>query len=110
MPATDNRSELVWHDDGHRLWLELNRDRVDVVSVICPGPEAGCRDRRGDCVVQSFVDRYGLECHVGQCAPEEVLTVAWTVQGDIDDPDESQVWVISVTDSVYASWRSTQAT
>lgn len=101
-------AELVWHDDGHRLWLELQRDSIVVLSTFCPGPEAVCRDRHGHCVVTQFVDRYGLECHVGQCAPDEMLTVAWSLQGDIDDPDESQVWVISTTDSLYASWRSAQ--
>ena len=100
--------DLVWNDDGHRLWLELNRDSVVVLSVFCPGPDAACRDRHGRCVVTQFVERYGLECHVGQCPPEEHLVVAWTLQGDLDDIDESQVWLISTNDSLYASWRSAQ--
>ena len=104
-----NPNEFVWHDDGHRLWLELNRDSITVLSTFCPGEEARCRDRRGNCVVQQFVDRYGLECHVGQCPPDEQLVIAWTLQGELDDLDESQVWVISTTDSLWASWRSSQS-
>lgn len=100
--------QLVWNDDGHRLWLELNREHLVVLSVFCPGPDAMCRDRHGTCVVTQFVERYGLECHVGQCPPDEHLVVAWTLQGDIDDPDASQVWLISTSDSLYASWRSAQ--
>lgn len=105
---TTKTGELVWHDDGHRLWLQLNRDTVVVMTVFCPGPDAKCRDRHNRCVVTEHIDRYGLECHVGQCPPEEYLVIAWTLQGDIDDPDESQVWVIGVSDSLFASWRSAQ--
>lgn len=101
-------NELVWHDDGHSLWLELNRDNVVVLSTFCPGPAAQCRNRHDRCVVTEHIDRYGLECHVGQCPPAEHLKVAWSLQGDIDDPDESQVWVISTTDSLFAAWSSTQ--
>ena len=36
------------------------------------------------------------------------MNVAWSLVGDADDKDESQVWVISVNDDVYAAWRSAQ--
>ena len=101
-------SELVWHDDGHQLTLELVRDELSVLSVFCPVGATDCTDRDGRCVVETFVHRYGLECHVGQCAPAEEITVAWSLNGHIDDLDESQVWVISVTDPLFASWRSAQ--
>ena len=55
-----------------------------------------------------FVDRFGLECHVGVCVPAERIQVAWAIVGDRDDKDESQVWLISVDDDLYAAWRSTQ--
>jgi len=98
---------LVWHDDGHELWLELNRHELVVLSVRCPG-SGECSDRHGNCVVRWFVDRFGLECHVGVCVPAERIQVAWALVGDMDDKDESQVWVISVDDDLYAAWRSTQ--
>jgi hypothetical protein len=40
--------------------------------------------------------------------PEEQVRIAWAIVGDKDEKDESQVWVISVTDDLYAAWRSTQ--
>lgn len=104
MTETDS---LVWHDDGHELWLELNRNELVVLSVKCPGTNE-CADRHGNCVVQWFMDRFGLECHVGVCVPTEKLQVAWALIGDIDEKDESQVWVISVDDDLYAAWRSIQ--
>jgi len=98
---------LVWNDDGHELWLEINRHELVVLSVKCPGgPD--CHDRRGECLVRWFVDRFGLECHVGVCTPQEVIKVAWAIAGDKDDRDESQVWIISVEDDLFAAWRSTQ--
>lgn len=103
-----NSDELVWHDDGHRLWLEMNRDSLVVLSVFCPNPDGACHNRHGKCVVVEHLDRYGLECHVGQCPPDEHMIVAWSVQGDMDDPDDSQVWIISTTDSLFSAWRSTQ--
>jgi hypothetical protein len=99
--------DLVWHDDGHTLWLELNRSELMVLSVLCPGGEE-CADSRGRCVVEWFINRFGLECHVGVCVPEEQVRIAWAIVGDKDEKDESQVWVISVTDDLYAAWRSTQ--
>jgi hypothetical protein len=103
--ANPLNDELVWHDDGHSLWLELNRNELVVLSVMCPGGEE-CRDSKGRCVVEWFINRFGLECHVGVSVPEEHLRVAWSIVGDIDDKDESQVWVISVSDDLYAAWRS----
>lgn len=102
--------ELVWHDDGHALWLELNKAELSVLTVSCPNDGDGeCRNRTGQCIVKWFIDRFGLECHVGVCRPEEHLTVAWAVVGDKDDFDDSQVWVISRTDDLFAAWRSTQS-
>lgn len=103
---------LRWHEDGHVLWLQLVRDELTVATVICPNAndsDGECRSRQVPCLVQHFLDRFGLECNVGVCAPEERLEVAWTVVGDKDDLDLAQVWVIPLTDDVYASWRATQA-
>ena len=112
----DTGAELRWHDDGHELWLQLARDELVVATVICPhasnrdddpGP---CRVRQADCVVEHFVTRFGLECNVGTCAPEEYLRVAWSLVGNPDELDLAQVWIIPTSDDVFASWRATQAT
>lgn len=100
--------ELRWHDDGHELWLQLVRNELVVATVLCPHEEGPCRARQTDCVVRFFIDRFGLECNVGTCAPEERLGIAWAIVGDPDDLDLAQVWIIPTTDDVYASWRATQ--
>lgn len=106
MSPDSNLNDLVWHDDGHKLWLELRRDELVVLSVTCPREE--CVNKHGICVVDEFVKRYGLECHVGQCAPVETLQIAWSINGHMDDMDDCQVWVISISDPLFASWRSAQ--
>lgn len=100
-----------WHDDGHQIWLQIVRSDISVVTVICPHTNddaAPCRSRQAPCVVQFFVDRFGLECNVGICTPSESIDVAWTLVGDPDDLDLAQVWVIPTTDDVFASWRTEQ--
>lgn len=102
---------LEWHGDGHVLWLQLARDELSVAAVVCPhggDPDAPCRARQTACLVRHFVERFGLECNVGVCAPAEHLEVAWAVVGDRDDLDLAQVWVIPVADDVFASWSATQ--
>lgn len=103
--------ELRWHEDGHRLLLQLARDELIVSTVLCPNrgdDEPECSSRQTSCVVEYFVNRFGLECNVGVCAPEETLEVAWTLVGDRDSLDLAQVWIIPTTDDVYSSWRATQ--
>jgi hypothetical protein len=102
---------LRWHEDGHELWLQLVRDELTIATVICPNvnnPDGDCHTRQASCLVTHFLDRFGLECNVGVCAPEERLEVAWTVVGDKDDLDLAQVWIIPLTDDIYASWRAEQ--
>jgi hypothetical protein len=107
MLATD---EVRWHDDGHRFTLELNRSDVVVTSVFCPhsnDPSKPCRHRSIGCLVEWFLHRFGLECHVGVCPPAEELQVAWALIGDQYDLDAAQVWVISTTDDIFAAWATT---
>ena len=108
----DSGPDLRWHDDGHQLWLQLARDELVIATVLCPHSSAlepgPCAVRQAPCVVTHFVTRFGLECNVGTCAPEEYLTVAWSLVGDPDELDLAQVWIIPTTDEVFASWRATQ--
>ena len=102
-------SDLRWHDDGHELWLQLVRSELVVATVLCPhGGTGQCSTRQAECVVRFFIDRFGLECNVGVCAPEERLAVAWALVGDSDDLDNAQVWIIPTSDDVFSSWRATQ--
>ena len=102
-------AEMKWHDDGHEIWLELNRSELSVLGVRCPNhsSDAPCRPR-GTCVVEYFVGVYGLEVNVGTCEPAGTIQVAWSLVGDAYDLDTCQCWVIPVTDDVFASWATTQ--
>lgn len=102
--------EVRWHDDGHRLALELNRSELVVTTVVCPKdgvPDAPCQHPRWGCVVDYFVSRFGLECHVGVCVPSDEIRVAWALVGDQVDLDAAQVWVISTSDDIFAAWADT---
>jgi hypothetical protein len=101
----------LWYDDGHVIWLELNRSEVVVTTVMCPGGEgAACRHPRIGCVVQYFVNAYGLECNVGICPAAEQIQIAWTLIGgdpSYSDLDECQIWIVPTADDIFSSWAET---
>jgi hypothetical protein len=99
---------VMWHDDGHVIWLELNKAEVVVTTVICPAKdsEAPCRHHKVGCLVQYFVNRYGLDCNVGVCPASDQLRIAWAFYGDVDDLDAAQVWIVPVDDDVFSAWAS----
>lgn len=104
---TVKQSDVVWHDDGHRIGLELHRSELVITTVFCPhreDPLKPCQHQVVGCVVEWFLHRFGLECHVGVCAPSEELSVAWALVGDRWDLDVAQVWVISTTDDIFGAW------
>lgn len=104
--------EALWHDDGHVLHLRLDRATLTVEEVSCPNvkkdPDFPCHHRVAECLVKRFVGLYGLDCHVGVCTPTSALRVAWTLVGNGEDLDASQVWVISTQDEAFAAWLITQ--
>lgn len=101
--------DVVWYKDGHRLYLQLNRSELSVLATICPqGDDRECRVGKFDCIVEWFVGRYGLECNVGVSEVSSEMEIAWSVQGDTDDADLCQVWIIPVADEAFAAWLGTQ--
>lgn len=96
--ATDS---MVWHNDGHAMHLRLDKDILNIVKIDCPGGECSPAN---ECIVTWFLMRYGLECNVGIAAPSPVMPIAWTVVGDIEDQELSQVWVIPIDDEAFAAW------
>jgi hypothetical protein len=102
-------AEMVWHDDGHVLYLEINQAELVVQMVSCPhGPQAPCRvNRHVGCVVEHFVFRFGLEVNVGVCPAAAELPVAWALAGDPTDVDLCQVWIVPTADEVFAAWAAT---
>lgn len=99
----------VWHRDGHVMFLQLNRTEVVVWTVNCPGnDDRACQVGRFPCLVQHFLDRFGLECNVGVCDVHREMEIAWSLQGDPLDPEACQVWVIPIADEAFAAWLATQ--
>lgn len=104
---TDTGDAAVWHNDGHVMYLELNKAEVVVQTVVCPG-EGECQHERLGCVVQWFMNRFGLDCNVGVCPPSGEMPIAWMLVGDRYDMDACQVWVIPTEDEAFAAWLVTQ--
>lgn len=99
----------VWHTDGHILVLRLQGAELQVLETICPETDE-CKHRQVPCIVQHFVGRFGMECNVGAGDPTPRLPIAWTLAGDPDDIDQSQVWILPANDEAFAAWVNSQLT
>jgi hypothetical protein len=104
--------EVSWHNDGHILVLQLSASTLRILETVCPHEDnetAACRHTDAKCAVEWFITRFGLECNVGVCAPEERLEVAWVFTGDWHrELEQGQVWVMPVNDEAFAAWIVTQ--
>lgn len=97
--------EMVWHNDGHKIHLRINRSEVDIVEVFCPNPENGsCRTEYDGCAVEWFINRYGLECNAGSCPAAESIQICWTLIGDPRDLDSCQLWFMPLSDETFQAW------
>ena len=103
-------NELVWHNDGHAINLRIEKSNLVVVSTDCPNDEKGlCKIDSVGCVVQWFVNQYGLECNVGVCEPASVVPIAWALVGDTSlGMDSCQMWFIPKEDEFFAAWATSQ--
>lgn len=103
------QEEMIWHNDGHVLHLQINRSDLVISHIHCPGDEErACKIGRFNCIVTYFLETYGLDCNVGTCDCSSELELAWSAVGDYDDPELCQVWVIPVADEAFAAWLVTQ--
>jgi hypothetical protein len=101
--------EMVWYNDGHLVYLTINRSEVVISHIHCPGgEERACQKGRFECIVKYFLETYGLECNVGTCECAPSLELAWAAIGDFDDAEQCQVWVIPTSDEAFAAWLITQ--
>lgn len=99
----------VWHQDGHRIQLQLHRNELSIQMVLCPGDEdRACQVGKFGCIVEWFLTVYGLDCNVGISEVASEMEIAWAVQGDTDDADLCQVWVIPTNDEAFAAWLAFQ--
>jgi hypothetical protein len=97
--------EQVWNDDNHSIVLRINKSELEVLEVVCPHEgKAACKNMMDDCVIQWFVNRFGMDCNGGMCPPIENLQICWTIVGDINDFDSCQIWFMPKTDEVFAAW------
>lgn len=104
--VTTAQADMVWNNDGHTLWLRLERENLQIVEISCPGTDA-CQSRNG-CVVQWFVRLYGFDCNIGACAPEEKLEICWALVGDPNYLEEAQLWFVPVKDEVFHAWMTSR--
>jgi hypothetical protein len=102
-------AEQYWHNDGHKLTLQINKAELEVLHVECPNkPDSECATEDYGCLVRWFVGRFGMECNAGTCPPQEFLEICWTLVGDKRNVDASQVWFMPLTDDVFAAWLTSQ--
>lgn len=98
--------EQVWHNDGHRIILRINRAELEVLEVICPHETGGgaCRNKKDECAIRLFIYRFGMDCNGGVCPAASDIPICWTLVGDIDDQDSSQIWFMPLTDDIFRAW------
>ncbi|CAB4155367.1 hypothetical protein UFOVP658_4 [uncultured Caudovirales phage] len=102
-------SDQYWHNDGHKITLQINRAEIEVLHIECPGGESECITEDYGCIVRWFIERFGMECNAGSCAPEEVLEICWTIVGNKRNIDAAQVWFMPMKDDVFAAWMISQS-
>lgn len=105
--------DQIWHNDGHVIKLRINKTDLEVVDISCPNlekpkDETSCLDSNGNCIIQWFGYRFGMECNVGMCPANEEIEIAWTLVGEKDSPEQSQVWFMPMTDDVFQAWLISQ--
>jgi hypothetical protein len=104
-------AEQFWHNDGHKIMLRINRSELEVLHIECPNQEnAECNTEEYGCIVRWFIQRFGMECNAGSCAPEEIVEICWTLVGDKRNPDSAQVWFMPLKDDVFSAWLISQST
>lgn len=104
-------SEMLWHNDGHKIFLRIIKSELEVYDISCPhisSANAACYSSRYGCAVKHFIHRFGMDCNVGSCMANEVLDICWSLVGDINDLDESQLWFVPLNDEVFHAWMQTR--
>lgn len=99
--------QAVWHNDGHSIQLGLDKGEVQILQTSCP-QLGDCNHEDAPCVVEWFLDNYGLEINQGSCSIDGEIQIAWTFIEEGRDIESGQVWVIPANDPVFASWSDSQ--
>lgn len=107
MSKKNLETEQIWHNDGHKIVLRINKSELEVVEIFCPNDEkldGECKADNAECIVRWFVSRYGMECNGGLCPAQENVEISWTLVGDIRNPDASQLWFMPLKDEIFQAW------
>jgi len=97
-------AEMIWNNDGHTLWLKIEKTELQIIEVKCPEAEDSTCASSSGCVVKWFVNLYGFDCNIGACPPEEHLEVCWALVGDQNNLDMAQLWFVPVKDEIFYAW------
>ncbi len=103
--------EAQWHNDGHKIAVQINIDRTHIVLDWCPNldqEDTECWSAEADgCIVRWFIEVWGLDINVGTAPAAAIMEVAWSAQrgGDLTS---SQVWIIPIEDEAFSGWITEQ--
>lgn len=97
--------EMIWHNDGHAIYVRINKSELEIDSVYCPNKEtSACLTEHYGCAVTWFINRYGFDCNAGSCPAAESIKICWTLGGDQRDLEECQLWFMPLTDETFQAW------
>jgi cytochrome c oxidase subunit 2 len=76
-----SESTMTWHEDGHSFCVTIDKSVAMPTMFHCPNrvDETSACMHDGDCVVERFMDVYGLECNVGVSEVSGPVEIAWTI-------------------------------
>lgn len=103
-------SEMMWHNDGHKISLQINKSELEITDIHCPAEDdsAKCYMDGIGCVVTWFLNRYGMECNAGKCPSASELEFCWTIVGDHRNIEAAQVWFMPLTDVMFNAWLTSE--
>lgn len=106
MTALEFTGEPEFIQDGHIISFVLDRDEVKISEIHCPnvGRTSLCNRRRNFCVVERFIDAYGIDLNLGRVVLNGPIEIAWSpVHGDESDLDLEfdTVWYVPIDDPDY---------
>lgn len=114
MAALEFTGQPEFIQDGHTISFVLDRDKVNIHEIICPniGTTSLCNRRRTYCVVERFIDAFGVDLCLGRVAINGRMEIAWCpVHGDESDLDDEYdcVWYVPIDDPDYRLMLADQA-
>tara|TARA_Y100000004_G_scaffold156594_1_gene181823 strand:- start:6126 stop:6467 length:342 start_codon:yes stop_codon:yes gene_type:complete len=100
--------ELAWNVDGHRILINVNNTEIDVTPSICPfgaQEDAPCyHEGIQSCVVNYFINTYGLETNTGVAPAQPSMEIAWAMSGSKWEVDLVDLKIIPVDDPNFSEW------